>query len=140
MARFSKPQNTIEDVNELKTGDRIWHVYGIWPPQMGGEFMVTREASPFKDRPEYSDIHASSAELLVFDEQWADSDMIHMNFASDCNMQPGYSHNDNYCFRSEGDAQAAVKFLTEQWEASGNIAEEIARREEDRRFCEFADF
>ncbi len=138
MSRFERPQNTIEDAASLRVGDHIWHVYGIWPPQMGGEHIVTREAAPFCQHPRYESPHSSQGDQIVFDEKWVDGKKPHMSFASDCNMTPGHSHNDNYCFRSEADARAAVEFLRSAWESSGKIAEEIARREEDRRFYDYA--
>lgn len=138
MSRFPRPAGAIENVSDLKIGDHIWHVYGIWPPQMGGEFTITRTVVQFQDHPDYSEIHSSQAELLVFDEQWADSEMVDMAYASDSNMQPGHSHNDNYCFRSEEEALAAIDFLTKQWEAAPDlISEEVARREEDRRYYDY---
>lgn len=139
MSRFERPANTITDVNELKVGDHVWHVYGIWPPQMGGGYIITKQAGPFCEHHEYSDIHEGSADQLVFDERWVGGQHSTMNFASDCNMLVGYSHNDNYCFRSEADALAAIDWLRLQWEQSGRIAEEVARRKEDRLFYDYAE-
>lgn len=138
MSRFERPADAIENAADLRVGDRIWHVYGIWPPQMGGEHIVTRAAGPFKDHRAYGPIHASGADSIVFDTRWIDGKHSHMNFASDGNMVPGHSHNDNYWFRSESTADAAVEMLKAAWEASGKIAEEIARREEDRRSYHYA--
>jgi hypothetical protein len=140
VAKFERPQNSIEDVAELQVGDRIWHVCGIWPPQMGGDHVVTRAAIPLQDHPKNRNPSSQDASL-VFDTRWSGSDLSHMEFASDGNMIRGYSHNDNYWFRDEAAASAAVEFLRAQWEAAPDkIKEEIARREEDCRFYEaFAD-
>lgn len=134
MSRFPRPENTITSASDLRCGDRIWHVYGIWPPQMGGECVVTREAIPFRQHPEYDEIHRLLRDEAVFDER-SERGFTHMAFASDCNTVSGRSHNDNYVFRSEADARTAVEFLRSQWEAvPGLIQEEVARREEDMRF------
>ena len=134
MTTFERPKNTIDNAFDLSVGDHVWHVFGIWPPQMGGEHIVTQLARPFEQNREYSDIHSGSADEIVFDTQWIDSKYSTMNFAADGNLVPGRSHNNNYWFRSEADALAAVELLRAEWEASGTIAEEIERQEEDRRF------
>ena len=134
MSRFPRPAGAIENVADLNVGDRIWHVYGIWPPQMGGEFTITRAATLYRDHPETNG--SPQDDEVVFDVRWAKCDLVTMEFASDGNMKPNHSHNDNYWFRSEAEARDAVDFLKQQWEASGGIAEEIARREENLRFYE----
>ena len=134
---FKRPQNTIDNAFDLRVGDHVWHVYGIWPPQMGGEHVISRAAGPFKHHSEYSDIHLTSADDVVFDTRWINGKNSTMNFASDGNLVPGHSHNNNYWFRSEADALAAVELLRSEWESSGKIEEEIARREEDRRFYDY---
>lgn len=141
MTKFNRPQNTIDDVRSLRVGDHLWHVYGIWPPQMGGDHFVTRAAGPFKNHPEYSNIHSLSGDGLVFDVKWANETIRPtMEFASDGNLIPGHSHNNNYWFRSEADALAAVDFLRAEWERHPEaIAEDTARREEMLREFDYVD-
>jgi hypothetical protein len=138
MNRFERPTGAIQNAADLREGEALWHVWGIWPPQIG-EYTVTAAARPFREHREYGEVHSSMADFIVFDVRSKDSKRSQMNFASDGNLVTGHSHNDNYWFRSEAEADAAVAFLTKQWEASGEIAEELARREEDRRSYDYAD-
>lgn len=129
MARFSTPEKAIRDINELKVGDTVCRVYGIWPPQSAGEATVSRAAIKFKDHPEYSDIHSSSKDQIVYDLTNVEYGFTSMEFASDSNLELGQSHNDNYIFRSVADAEEAVLWLREQWSASdGAIDKAIADR------------
>jgi hypothetical protein len=110
MARFERPANTINDASDLKIGDHVWHVFGIWPPCMY-ETIVIGEAKPYKKHRKYSDIHSQDAEKVVFDVRYPDIGREDMKFAADGNLVSGYSHNDNYWFRNEADARAAVEML-----------------------------
>lgn len=135
MADLAKPSNYITDASDLKVGDHIWHVYGIWPPQEGDEHVVTRAACKFSEHREYSDIHTGSSEEIVFDVRWTGSERPTMHFASDGNLIAGRSTNNNYWFRSAEAAQDAVSFLRSEWESKpGLIAAEVERREFDRAF------
>lgn len=137
MAQFERPKNTIDDAASFQVGDLLWHVYGIWRPQSHGPYTVTRVAGPFREHPEYEEIHVGHADHIVFDTRWPDSDLTTMRYATDGNLQPGYSHNDNYWFRTQEDAEAARDFLLAQWEASPEaMAREQMRlrREMDRMF------
>jgi hypothetical protein len=138
MGRFPRPVGAIGSADDLKVGDRIWRVYGIWPPQMGGEFIVSRPAGPYNERPK--NLRSPQDDEIVFDVRYAKSNLTAMEFASDGNMKPNHSHNDNYWFRTEAEALDAVRFLKDQWEAvPGLIAEDIQRREEDRRLYAYED-
>jgi len=131
MSRFPRPEGAIESASDLKVGDRIWHVYGIWPPQMGGEFTVARAAIPYDQHPK--NVHSPQDDEVVFDVRWVKGEFTTMEFASDGNMKANHSHNDNYWFRTEAEALAAVSFLRSEWEAAPDlIAKEVRRREEDR--------
>lgn len=129
MAKFDRPQNAIESFKDLKDGDVVYRVYGIWPPATGGACTVVGAPKKFSEHREYSDIHASSKDAIVFDLKHEKYDYTDMNFASDSNLIPGYSHNDNYCFRTEADAAAAVEWLHDQWTSSDGA---IARFEAER--------
>lgn len=127
MARFPAPANVVTDFNDLKIGDVVYEVYGIWPPQTGGPKTVMSTPVKFSEHREYRDIHESLANSVVFDLAYPDGLTV-MEFASDNNLVPGYSHNDNYLVRSDEDAKAAALWLREQWSASpSSIAEEQAR-------------
>lgn len=126
MARFPTPANAITDIADVKVGDVVYGVYGIWPPCTGGAKTVMGAPAPFFMHHEYSDIHEPSKDLIVFDLASADGEYTNMVFASDRNLEPGRSHNDNYIFRSDGDAHAARVWLREQWEA---VSEAILRAE-----------
>lgn len=127
MARFERPQSAIADFRDLRVGDVVYEVYGIWPPCRGKQKTVTRAPIKFSEHPEYSDIHKSSADKMVFDLAYPDGLTV-MSFASDRNLMPGHSHNDNYLFRSEEDAESAVIWLRDRWSSSpGSIAEEVER-------------
>lgn len=143
MARFSRPANSIETYEDLKVGERIWDVCGILPPFMGNSKIVTIAPIPFYLHPEYAKHHSEMKDDIVFSFRYEDRpDIEVMYFATDCNMQPGYSHNDNYCFKSEEDAKAAVEFLRKQWADNPDLMEqERIRREQDAAFdAEFGDY
>jgi hypothetical protein len=130
MARFSRPEKTIRNAYELKFGDHIWHVYGIWPPYFAGEEIVTGTARRFHLHDEYSSIHHGAADRVVFDTRYINEKRSTMNFARDSNMEYGAaSHSDNYYFRSKEDAEAAVAYFTECWKADPNmVTDELERR------------
>lgn len=118
MAQLPRPANTIDNSADLKVGDTIFRVYGNYPPQMGDESKIVGPAIPFKDHPEYDPIHVQLADHIVFDVQR--SGYVTYEYSDDNNMN-GYSHNDNYCFRTREDAEAAVEFLKSQWEANPDL-------------------
>jgi hypothetical protein len=134
VSNFKRPENTIENAYDLNVGDHVWHVFGIWPPQMGGEHIITRPAGLFKHHPEYSEIHLLSADQAVFDTRYLDSENSIMNFASDGNLTPGRSCNDNYWFRAEVEAEAAVDFLRKEWEARPALIVETLRTRRQRLY------
>lgn len=141
MGYFPRPAGAIEDVNTLKLGDVLYHVYGIWPPSLSAyPETVVRTALAFKHHPEYHD-GSSQGELLAFDTEcvsfWNHKEYYRrMHFASDCNMEPGHSHNDNYWFRSKEEAEAAVTFLYVQWKARPDLIEEVKEWRERERAAE----
>lgn len=131
MARFERPKNAIDNYADLKVGDVIWHVCGIWPPFCSrAPSTITGEARPFRDHPEHDGQRGCQSDEIVFDEHPADWDWPHMAFASDGNLVPGRSHNDNYWFRSKEDAEAARDYLRTQWDANPDMIEAVL---EDRR-------
>lgn len=122
MARFKRPTGSIEDYNDLRIGDHIYEVFGIWPPQMGREYIVTRLPTLMRDHPEGK--HSIQQDEVVFDVQRVNSKYKNgvLQFAADGNMVPGgHSHNDNYWFRSENAAVKAVAFLRDQWERNPTL-------------------
>lgn len=132
MARFPRPSGAIKDVNELKDGDILYHVYGIWPPCVGESETVKGSPVQFKDHREYAEIHSLSADHWVFDTLVPsifphEASYLRMHYASDGNMQPGFSHNDNYWFRSLEEAVAARLYLHEQWVARPDLIEDEKR-------------
>lgn len=140
MAKFDRPKNSIESYSDLKVGDHIWEVCGIWRPFVGYERIVTRSPIKFSEHPEYSE-YSTQGDLIVFDISYAnDPSLIIHWFASDCNMQPGQSHNDNYWFRSAEDAEAARDFLKSEWEKDPEVfAREIEEQERSREFDRIMD-
>lgn len=136
MARFQRPEGTIKNYSDLKVGDHIFHVYGIWPPFFGGEHIVTKAPDTFSRHRGYGEIHSMSAESIVFDVKYGNGGNSYMNFATDGNLNPGHSHNDNYWFRSEQAARDAVTFLRSQWEADP----ELIAAEQERRARDWADY
>lgn len=138
MARFPRPQGSIENAADLKVGDVIYHVYGIWPPVASDmPHTITRAAILLRDHPEGGP-DDFQRDLLVYDESWGGLQHSHMAFASDGNMVPGKSHNDNYCFRTKEAAEAARDYLRAQWQAHPElIAKEVEQRELDRLCDDF---
>jgi hypothetical protein len=133
MAQFERPADTVTDAAQLNVGDQLWKVYGIWPPQFSGPYTLANKPVPHSAHARYSDIHSGSAEKIVFGVRTVEG-YLDFNFASDGNLTPGHSHNDNYWVRSEAAALAAVARLREQWEARPElIVLEQARREAWRR-------
>lgn len=129
MGRFSRPAGAITDAKELRLGDHVWKVIGIWPPFVYGEHIVTREAVPFKDHPEYADIHHHSASSIVFDCRRVEGSYSDFAFASDGNLQPSHSSNDNYWFRSFSEAEAAREFLHQEYVNNPDVIQaEVDRR------------
>lgn len=129
MAQFKRPADTIMDAAEMKAGDQLWKVYGIWPPQFSGPYTLATEPVPYSAHARYSEIHSGSADKIVFDVRTAEG-WLDFNFATDGNLMPGYSHNDNYWVRSEAAALAAIDHLREQWKAKPElIVLEQERRE-----------
>lgn len=116
MAKFARPNGAIADYNEIKAGDELYHVYGIRVPFCSGPSKVVAAPMRFADHKDWSDAQAGSEDKIVFDvvvvagrENYVD-----MCFASDGNLIPGYSHNDNYWFSNEQSARAAVEYLRKQ--------------------------
>lgn len=139
MSRFTRPSGAIDNFADLKVGDVIWHVYGIWPPFMStSPATVVEVARPYSLHRDYSD-DSTQGDLMVFDVLWRE-DFTDMHFASDGNLVPGKSHNDNYWFRTEDEAKVAVEFLRNQWDADPNsIAEVLADRELLRSMDDYYD-
>lgn len=141
MLKFDRPKNAIENSADLKVGDEVWQVYGIWPPCMGGNVIIHSPAVKFRDHKDYSDIHISQADLTVFDTRYTDDAIIIvMHFAASGNMLPDKPDNNNYYFRSREDAEAARDFLRAEWEKNPDaIAEAIVERERDRELDRMMD-
>lgn len=129
MAKFARPANAIETFEDLKLGDVVYSVLGIWPPQTSRAYTVVGAPMKFSEHTSYSGIHETMKDYIVFDLKHDGYDFIDKNFASDNNLMAGQSHNDNYLFRTAEDAQAARLWLREQWVSSdGMIAEFEANR------------
>jgi hypothetical protein len=119
---FDRPAGAIASHADLKKWDVVWHVYGIWPPFVSGPGIIVR--------PPYADEDKG----VVFDVRTPRRNYVETNFASDGNLLPDYSHNDNYWFHSEKEAEAARDWLRSKWEADpSRIQDEIERREERAR-------
>jgi hypothetical protein len=131
-----KPTDAILNYADLTLGQVVWHVYGIYPPCGPTSYTITRLPSKHSEHPEYSDIHVSQADSIVFDWKRGDGDHSLMHFASDCNMLPGYSHNNNYCFATKEAAEDFVKSCCEDWNSN---PDQIERIEEQRRLDAMAD-
>lgn len=112
MAKYPRLANSINSYEDLKPGDIIHHVYGIRIPFYAGASTVVSAPIPYGQHKNIHDATSCLANSIVFDVRDDKSDYDDMVFASDGNLLPGYSHNDNYWFRSEADALAAVDFLT----------------------------
>lgn len=128
MSRFERPLGTIENAIDLKVGDQIWQILGIWRPQFLGPYTVTRVPLPFRQHPQYDDIHEGLGDNLVFDVTWPSGDLCTHEFASDGNLQSGHSHNDNYWTRSQEAAEAVRDYLQKQWENNPELIEEEVER------------
>lgn len=114
MARFERPAGAIEGHADIRKWDVLWHVYGIWPPFMSGPAVVTR--APYSD---------PKMKSIVFDTREPRHDFVQTNFASDGNMKEGHSHNDNYWFRTEKEAESAKDWLRAQWESRTGLIDEV---------------
>lgn len=119
MAKFAEPINAIRNYADLKVGDELWGVCGVYPPSADDKpSVVVVLPRKFRDHPEYREIHSRQGDQIVFDvrSHWHENGESMMRFASDANMVPGYSHNDNYEFRSKKDADAYAAWLRYEWE------------------------
>lgn len=136
MARFPRPTGALSKPTDLKAGDVVWEVLGLLTPCKGGPYKIERAPIPFKDHPSYHHSSSQGAEL-VFDKS---SDITELGgrwvtywFCGDCNLLDR-SHNDNYLFRTEQEADAAVAYFQQCWKGNSALAEE--EREWRRRWRE----
>lgn len=136
MAKFDRPVGTLASLDEIKVGERLWYVVGIWPPSASDtSYIVTRAPCQFRDHPEYSATHSGQADEIVFDTKWDDAEHSWMQFAASGNLLPGPSYNDNYWCRSHEDALAARDSLREQWDARPDLIDDaIQQRKDDAEF------
>lgn len=137
MARFPRPAGAIEDVMEIKNGDVLYRVYGIWPPVVSRDaYIVVGNPHKFKHNIEFSE-HSSQGEEVVFSTCYGDEKNSRFNawnnFAGDGNLVKGHSHNDNYWFRSREEAEAARAYLHAQYEAHPEAIEDEKRLKEYMR-------
>lgn len=126
MAKFAEPINAIRDYRDLKVGDELWGVCGVYPPSADDKpSVVAAMPRKFRNHPEFGD-HSSQGDEVVFDVRchWHGEGESMMQFASDANMVPGYSHNDNYEFRSKKDAEAYAAWLRYEWEKRPDLIAE----------------
>ncbi len=126
-----KPTNALTSPEEIKLGDKLYHAYGIWPPSASDTaYVVTREPIPFRDHPQYAEIHSSQADDIVFDVKYGEEkEYTSKNYAADGNI--GAHHNSNYWFRSYEDAAAFVAQCREDWESNPEMIEEEKRRRDE---------
>ncbi len=130
MARFATPANTITDINELRPGLQVWEANGMLTPYSSHEpHTVVTAPHPFRENKEYDPIHSSQGDEMVYDARhsWHEGEQTMLHFCGDRNF--GKSHNDTYLFRTKEDADNAVAYFTEQWEANPAMkAEELERQ------------
>jgi hypothetical protein len=134
MAKFPRPAGAIESYKDIKVGDCLWHLYGIWMPSVSScPVIITSAPVRFGDSPSYAPIHKGQKDEVIFAYRYLDwpEDRGIEAFAGDGNLNPGQSHNDNYWFRSFEEAEAGRKFLLDQWKARPDL---IEAAEEQRRF------
>src|SRR6185503_4815855 len=119
MARFPRPQGTIENYADIKIGDVVWHVFGFSPNCAVEKrpHVVVLAPIPYKDHPKWSKIHEGSEDDIVFDTEVKYNSGTHrsMHFVGDGNLTPGRSHNDNYWCRTKEAAEAAAAELRCCW-------------------------
>lgn len=117
MGRFAEPIDAIRDYSDLKIGDELWSVCGVWPPFVDNEpRIVASLPMKFKDHPEFSE-PSSQGNQIVYDVRysWHAEGESTMRFTADDNMVPGYSHNDNYVFRTKDAADGFAAWLRYEW-------------------------
>lgn len=134
MAKFGEPISAIRDYADLKVGDELWGVCGVYPVHVSDKpSIVASLPRKFRDHPEYDPIHIRQADNIVFDETnyWHKNGETSMRYAADANMQPGYSHNDNYEFRTKKDAEAFASWLRYEWEKRPDLIAEQKRQHDD---------
>lgn len=117
--KIPRPETALKSLTDLKVGDVVWVGYGLVRPFVHSPKIVKSEAIKYKDHPEYQE-GSSQGELYVFDLAYPDDapiakGVVTMEFATDCNLTEGYSHNNNYIFRSEEDARAYVEAVEQWW-------------------------
>lgn len=138
MAQLNKPPNVLVSPNELKVGDVVYKVTGIYPPfasKIGNLVLST----PIK-YSKHEEFKGYQGDSLVFDIAYLDKEgnpehlpngelITEHKFCGDCNLE-NYSHNDNYLCRTYEDAVAAAEWLLEQYKAKPDFMfHEIERRE-----------
>ena len=131
MSKFGEPLNAIRDYRDLKIGDEIWGVCGVWPVWADDKpSLIVGLPRRFRDHPDFDPIHSSQGDNIVYDVRhyWHEGNQSTMHFAADGNMVPGYSHNDNYEFSTKADADAFAAWLRYEWMKRPDLIEEQKRQ------------
>lgn len=126
------PENALTHYSQLKVGMKIYHVYGIYPVQDISEHIVTSLPVRFEEHPDYSPIHESQKDCIVFDSAWTrfNDGFSSKDFADSWNIGEN-NYNSNYLFATLEDAEKAHALFTKFYEE-----DDAARNREIERHAE----
>jgi hypothetical protein len=146
--RLPTPDCVIQDASVLKRGQRVWRVYGIYPPSVGSESVVASKPMTYAQAKaeELESADGSSLgdgmviKLLKMDEDGGPymilgKPRVETTFLSGWNLggPDQIWGNDNYLCASKEDAQRAVEQLAAAYEANPYAkARELERQRENR--------
>lgn len=126
------PENALTHYSQLEVGMKIYQVYGIYPVQSISEHIVRSLPVRFEEHPDYSPIHESQKDCIVFDTAWTmyNDGVTTKDFADSWNIGKR-NYNSNYLFTTLEDAEKAHALFTKFYEEDDDARNhEIARHEE----------
>ena len=144
MGKLTQPSKAIRDYHELKVGDIIYYFGGShYPFYVGKEALrIVRAPELFKQHPKYSSIHMDQADEVVFTTVYHNNTRIYenMEFASDNNLRPGYSHNDNYLFRSLEDAEEFARTAKAECDSNPKLMQYYIDKVNEEKYERYEDY
>lgn len=110
--RFARPAASVQSMEQLPVGTRIWYVYGIYPPRVCKEQEVVSGALKSKHSDSLFFKVAYLKDNGEYDTCYNGQRLESEHSLMDANINGDNGYNDNYFFLSKEDADRSVRWFS----------------------------